>query len=125
MKIGLVGLRGSGKSTVFGALTALSDSRQLFTSELVQVLQTLCDQLATAVDNARLLQRVEARAQRQQTLAQISTELHQTADVDEILNISLRAISKHLKGADVQLHMGHIPSYQSETQETEKPIADE
>lgn len=116
-------LRVRGK--VIGALTAQSDTGQLFTGELVQVLQTLCDQLATAVDNARLLQRVEARAQRQQALAQISTELHQTADVDEILNISLRAISKHLKGADVQLQMGHTPSHQNETQEIENPIANE
>ncbi len=89
-----------------GALTAQSTTPDLFTEELIQVLQTLSDQLATAIENARLLARVEGRVQRQQTLTQLSARLHQTADVDEILHIGLQAISAQLDGASVQVQLG-------------------
>lgn len=97
-------LRAHGR--IIGALTAQSSQPHHFTPELIQVLQTLCDQLATAVENARLLARAEARAQRQQTLAQLSAQLHQTADIEEIVNIGLRAISSHLDNAPVTLQLG-------------------
>ncbi|HUM68512.1 MAG TPA: GAF domain-containing protein, partial [Chloroflexota bacterium] len=97
-------LRAHGR--IIGALTAQSIQPHHFTTELIQVLQTLCDQLATAVENARLLARVEARAQRQQTLAQLSAQLHQTADIEEIVSIGLRAISSHLDNAPVTLQLG-------------------
>jgi GAF domain-containing protein len=97
-------LRAHGR--VIGALTAQSTEADHFTPELIQVLQTLCDQLATAVENARLLARVEARAHRQQMLAQLSAKLHQTADVEEIVNIGLRAISTHLDNTHIRLQLG-------------------
>lgn len=100
------------RGRIIGALTAQSETTHLFTDELIQVLQTLCDQLATAVENARLLARVEARAQRQQALAQISTQLHQTSDIDTILTTGLRAISTQLNGANVKLNIGNKPTLQ-------------
>ncbi|MCP4358004.1 MAG: GAF domain-containing protein [Chloroflexi bacterium] len=94
------------RGRVIGALTVQSATPNLFTEEMIQVLQTLCDQLGIAIENARLLARVEARAQRQETLAQISAQLHQIADVEEIVNVGLRALSEHLDGAAVSLQLG-------------------
>jgi GAF domain-containing protein len=113
------------RGRVIGALTAQSETAHLFSDELIQVLQTLCDQLATAVANAQLLKRVEDRAQRQQALAKISTELHQTSDVDEILKISLHAISKHLNGAQVKLQMGNKPTAAPESTVNGEPASNE
>lgn len=91
---------------VIGALTVQSTQPNLFNPELVQVLQTLCGQLATAIENARLLARVEARAKRQHTLNQISNQLHQTANVEEIVHIGLHALSDHFKGMPVRIQLG-------------------
>lgn len=103
------------RGLVIGALTAQSKEPHLFTPELIQVLQTLCDQLATAIENARLLARVEARAQRQQTLSQLSARLHQTANVEEIIKIGLHALSNHLDDAHVRLQLGKVSSESSES----------
>lgn len=117
-------LRAHGR--IIGALTAQSDQPHHFSPELIQVLQTLCDQLATAVENARLLARVEARAQRQQTLAQLSAQLHQTADIEEIVSIGLRAISGHLDNMPVTLQLGKQAGSNGRAQITEsQPGEDE
>ncbi len=104
---------------IIGALTAQSTQPHHFTPELIQVLQTLCDQLATAVENARLLARVEARAQRQQTLTQLSAQLHRTADIEEIVSIGLHAISRHLDNAPVILKLGKQRGENGRSQEKE------
>ncbi len=83
------------------------------------MLQTLCNQLATAVENARLLARVEARAQRQQTLTQLSAQLHRTADIEEIVGIGLHAISRHLDNAPVILKLGNQRGENGRSQEKE------
>jgi GAF domain-containing protein len=108
---------------VIGALTAQSTQPHHFTPPLIRVLQTLCDQLATAVENARLLARVEARAHRQQTLAQLSAQLHQTADIEEIVAIGLRAISRHLDNAPVLLQLGKQSGANGGVQESEPPAS--
>lgn len=116
-------LRAHGR--IIGALTAQSEQPHHFSPELIQVLQTLCDQLATAVENARLLTRVEARAQRQQTLAQLSAQLHRTADIEEIVNIGLRAISHYLDNAPVALRLGKQPGNNGHTLSPEPPPAED
>jgi hypothetical protein len=64
------------------------------------------DQLAVALQNAELLANAEARAKRQAYLNEISTQLHQSADVETIVGIGLRALSKQLNGTAVELELG-------------------
>jgi hypothetical protein len=79
-----------------------------FEPEFVSTLQTMSDQLATAIDNAQLLAEAQARAGRQRTLNEISTQLHDTADVEKIVGIGLQALSEHLHGAKVALRLGRL-----------------
>jgi GAF domain-containing protein len=91
---------------IIGALTVQSTTPNAFSSELISTLQTMSDQLAIAIENAQLLSRAEARTQHQQALNQISTRLHRSADVNEIINVGLRALSEHLSGTKVELILG-------------------
>ncbi len=95
------------RGRIIGALTVQSTQPNEFSPELVSVLQTMSDQLATAIDNARLLAQTEAQARRQRLLNEVSTSLHRAADVEKIVEIGLRALSEQLGGAKVELKLGH------------------
>jgi GAF domain-containing protein len=94
------------RGNIIGALTVQSVTPNAFGPELIGTLQTMADQLAVAIENARLLQQTEARAQRQRALNQISTQLYRSADVNEIIRVGLKALSDNLDGAKVELTLG-------------------
>ncbi len=89
-----------------GALTVQSTTPNLFSEDLIGALQIMGDQLAVAIQNAQLLANAESRVKRQAFLNEISTQLHQSADVETIVGIGLRALSKQLNGTAVELQLG-------------------
>lgn len=94
------------RGATIGALTVQSTTPNLFSDDLIGSLQIMADQLAVAIQNAKLLANAEARVQRQAYLNEISTQLHQSADVETIVGIGLRALSKQLDGTAVELQLG-------------------
>ncbi len=94
------------RGQVSGALTIQSAEPHAFGPELMSALQTISDQLAIALENARLLARVEARAQRQQKLNQISGQMYRSTDVNEIVRIGLQSLSELVGGEAVELTLG-------------------
>lgn len=76
---------------VIGALTVQSTERSAFSEEDVTMLQTMADQLANAIDNARLFESVasarqvaEASLQEVQALQHLSQALSGTLRVDDV-----------------------------------------
>ncbi|PID84994.1 MAG: hypothetical protein CSB13_10305 [Chloroflexi bacterium] len=94
------------RGEIIGAVTVQSTEAHAFSPELVSTLQTMSDQLATAIDNSRLLAAAESRVKRQKLLNQISTQLHNTADTNEIIRIGLKALSKQVNGRSVNIALG-------------------
>jgi GAF domain-containing protein len=94
------------RGQIIGALTVQSTEPNEFIPELVNVLQSMADQLAIAIENTRLLTEAEARANRQHLLNEVSTQLHRSGDMDTIIGIGLQALSDHLNGAKVKLRLG-------------------
>ena len=94
------------REKTIGALTVQSTTPGLFSDDLIGALQIMGDQLAVAIQNAQLLANAEARAKRQAYLNEISTQLHQSTDVETIVSIGLRALSKQLNGTAVELQLG-------------------
>ncbi len=84
---------------VLGALTVQSVAERAFSNEDITLLQTMADQLANAIKNARLFQRVaqaqqesEERLQETIALQGFSQSLAATLDLREILDIFLQAV---------------------------------
>lgn len=82
------------RDRAIGALTVQSVERGAFSSEDVTLLQTMADQLANAIDNARLYEnaaqaRAEAEERLQESLAlqELSQTLARTLQVNEIMGI--------------------------------------
>lgn len=94
------------RGQIIGALTVQSTQPNAFSPELISTLQTMSDQLAIAIANARLLADAEGRAQQQRELNQISAQLRNTADIEAILRIGLQAISNRAGGKPVSLALG-------------------
>jgi GAF domain-containing protein len=92
--------------TTIGALTVQSSTPNLFSDDFINALQIMGDQLAVAIQNAQFLARAEARTQRQTYLNEISAKLHQSANVETIVEIGLQALSQQLAGTAVELQLG-------------------
>ncbi len=92
------------RDEALGALTVQSIKRGAFSDEDVTMLQTMADQLANALANARLFESVtlaqqesDNRLNETQALQQLSQNLATTLNVDEILDIFFRACVIELK----------------------------
>lgn len=94
------------RDRVIGALTVQNVKPNAYSPELISTLQTMCDQLAVAIENAQLLTYAEARALRQRELNEISSRLYRATDVNEIVRIGLQALSKHMANAPVSIRLG-------------------
>ncbi len=102
---------------VIGALTVQSKIPNVFSPDLVKTMQTMSDQLAVAIQNAQLLSWAEEEAYDQQQIQQISSQLYQSVDVNQIVSIGLQAISQRLGGSKVNLLLGSQQNNNSEARE--------
>lgn len=83
------------KVGIIGALDVQSLKRAAFNESDVSLLQTLADQIAIAVDNARLLQEAQDEAQRARALAEASQLTNQiAADQNKGFNDLFTAIAR-------------------------------
>ncbi len=89
------------KREVIGALTVQSVERNAFSQEDITVLQTMADQLANAITNARLFENVaesqkqaETRLQESVAMQQFSQALASSFHVNEILEMFFQACTK-------------------------------
>jgi PAS domain S-box-containing protein len=68
-----------------GAITIQSSQPAAFTPEDITVLQTMADQVANAIENARLFEEARTSAEKLAVLNQVSQKLVSILDVDQVL----------------------------------------
>lgn len=95
------------REQTIGALTVQSTSPNHFSDDLLATLLAMANQLAVAIENSQLISQAELRASRQQNLNQISTLLHSSSDVNNIIAVGLKALSEHIGYQDVELVLGN------------------
>ena len=64
------------RGQVLGAISIQSDQEAAFSQEDITSLQTMADQLANAIENARLFEQTEERAKELLVLNDMATGLH-------------------------------------------------
>lgn len=79
-----------------------------WTEEEAALLQTLVDQLAVALDSARLYQDTQRRATEDRLVGDITSRIRETLDVDTVLQTALREMARALgvSKAEVRLRSG-------------------
>jgi PAS domain S-box-containing protein len=60
------------------------------------LVEALADQIALALENARLYEEAERRAHREATIGQIATQVRQQPDIDAVLRTAVRELGKAL-----------------------------
>ncbi len=78
------------RGQVIGAITIQSEHENAFTQEDIAVLQTMADQVAIAIQNARLFNQTRQTLAEQETLYQASADLTAAQDYADILRVLQR-----------------------------------
>lgn len=84
------------RDVVIGALTVQSIERGAFSDEDITLLQTMADQLANAIENARLFEHAEIRLHETQALQEYSQALSGALQINEITDGFFKACTNIL-----------------------------
>ncbi len=82
------------RDQVIGALTVQSMERSAFSTEDITLLQTMADQLANAIENARLFAQTQKALSETETLYQITQELLSAHDEESVYRLAVEAIAQ-------------------------------
>ena len=94
------------RGEVLGALQVGEDDQaRAWTPEDQSFMQAIADQVALALDNARLLEETERRAQRERLVAEVSSRMFAANDLESIVQIVSKELGRalHLKRAAVKI----------------------
>jgi transcriptional regulator with GAF, ATPase, and Fis domain len=93
------------RGQVIGAMTIQSARPADFAQEDITVLQTMTDQLATAIENARLIEATRRRAEEMTALNELSRALTTRLDVDGVVEEAHRQISRVMDTTDFYISL--------------------
>ncbi len=74
-----------------------------WTEEEINLVETVADQVGLAMENARLLEETQRRAEREHLVSEITTRLRESNDPDVILQIAARELRTALHAAQAQI----------------------
>lgn len=90
---------------IIGVLDVLQDRSNSLSEDDVTVLQILADQLAVAIQNARLFAEAQRQAAREKTVVDITRKIHESENVETMLKTALQEMRQALgaKRARIQI----------------------
>ncbi len=89
------------RDEIIGAL-GLEDAtgRRLWSEDEIALVEAVADQMALAIENARLLDETRRRAERERLTADITSLVRASTDVDSILRTAIRELGRALRASD-------------------------
>ena len=87
------------------ALEDVNPDRQWNPDELT-LFQVIVNEVALAIDNARLIEQTQRTAQREKDIARAADKIHRASDLDEILRTAVYEISRIVGVTDVAVQIG-------------------
>jgi GAF domain-containing protein len=94
------------------------DGFQKWTAQEESIASEVAAQTALALENIRLIERTRERANREQTISNVSTRIRESLDLDIVLRTSAREIQRALNLQEAEIRL--IP--QNNTDDEERPI---
>ncbi len=86
-------------------LQEMKDGRR-WTDDEIALIEAVADQMALAIENARLLDETRRRAERERLAADITTRVRASTNVDTILRTAIRELGRALRAADGLIQLG-------------------
>jgi HAMP domain-containing protein len=97
---------------VLGALDVQSAEPGAFTPEMIEILQTLADQLSAAIQNARLAQESAQAADRSRLISEVSSQFSGLMDIERVLETAAHTLHRVLGQPEVVIQLtppGTVP----------------
>jgi GAF domain-containing protein len=88
---------------VFGAIIIRHSQPNAFSRDDITVLEVLADQIAVGVQNARLFETTLRRAQREQTVVEITGKIRTSGGIDGILRTAVRELRQAMGARQAQI----------------------
>ncbi len=85
-----------------------SDTAREWANEDIQIVQTIADQVAQAIENARLFQQTVRRADRERKVIEISSKIRSTNDPEIMLKIAVEELQLALHASKTQVILNQI-----------------
>jgi GAF domain-containing protein len=73
--------------------------------DLISLIEGTVNRLAVSLENARLLEEIQARAERERLVSDISSKVRAASDVDSVLQIAIQEIGRSLGVAEVMVQL--------------------
>lgn len=93
------------------------NSRRRFTDEDAALLSTIAGQMATALQNSRLLEQVQKTARRERLIHEISSKVRQSPDISSVLETTVQEVGRALNVARAEVKLGHPAEEEDEKQD--------
>ena len=90
---------------LWGLLVSHHSEPKAFSEEALQLVQSVTDQVSIAIAQSDLLTQTREKARREAFLNQISTLLHSSLNIQQILRIVLEAVVKAVRGSSGRLYL--------------------
>ncbi|NDJ60045.1 MAG: GAF domain-containing protein, partial [Chloroflexi bacterium] len=84
------------RGEVLGAMTFAVPGDHVLNPRQLDMVMTVADRLAIALDNRRLLEQAQARAERERRAAEISNQLLSVTDIDSLLEVAAEQFNEAL-----------------------------
>ncbi|MBN1657767.1 MAG: GAF domain-containing protein [Anaerolineae bacterium] len=109
------------RGQVIGAIDAHKPAGSgAWTPEQIVLLETLCEQLGDALDDARMYRDAQRRAAREQTLSAVTGRVRESLDVNVVLQRAVQEMRQALGVAEVEVRLepfGHLPAGRGQSDE--------
>jgi GAF domain-containing protein/HAMP domain-containing protein len=89
-----------------GSLKVRANDNQRWTQDEVDIATAIIERAAIAMENARLLDDAQRRANREQIIGEISATVSSSNDMEEILRSAVLELGRKMGGAEVILELG-------------------
>ena len=106
------------RGEVIGALqVGEADRPRLWSAEDVSLIQAVADQVALAVENARLIEQAQERAAREGQLNEIARKIRGVTDIESILEVAAEELNRTFAASHASAQLAPTPALPRETEE--------
>lgn len=88
---------------MLGVIDIQSTLPSIFSAQYILILQVLCDQIALALEKARLFEQTIHRVEREQKVIEITGKLRAANDISKVLEVAVCELKEALGVKKVQI----------------------
>lgn len=95
------------RNQVIGVLNVKSPIKgHVWSADEINLVQSVADRLALALENARLFNQAQRRAATERAIGDVSSRLSASSDIDDILRLTVEELGKLLKNSEIAIQIG-------------------